>query len=324
MRSQNIIDPKRARLPGRTERVGKTTDAGGWGGFLFGAAFVVAGVFILLVGLGVVPVDPATIHGPIWVVLTLGGIFAVSGLLVWVKALQGLIIAKSCRAPVGDHPQSAILADYPWNVAGIKKSPWGRVWKSLGPTIFLAVFLAPFNWWAWYSGAESLLLKIIVTLFDLGLILATVELGRRFLAALKYGSSALEYARFPCFTGDRVDLRWLPPSGLENAARLTFVLRCVEEWLEYESTGEGRRVTIIHEQLWAATRMIEGPADSRVNQPISLSFELPATVPGSKLSGMLPAIFWELEVSAEATGVDFQERYLVPIYSSEFQGGQVA
>jgi hypothetical protein len=143
-----------------------------------------------------------------------------------------------------------------------------------------------------------------------------VELIRRLLVALKYGKTGIEYARFPFFTGNRVDLGWRQPSGLNTAEKITFTVRCVEEWLELTGLAGDRSEEIFHDQLWAATRTTTGTVACRTNRLVWLSFDIPEDVQGSCLSAGERIIFWELEVVAEAPGVDFDERYLVPIYTA--------
>jgi hypothetical protein len=47
---------------------------------------------------------------------------------------------------------------------------------------------------------------------------------------------------------------------------------------------------------------------------VELRYELPADAQPTQLSADTP-IFWELEVKLDLPGLDFQEIYLVPIYS---------
>ncbi len=312
--SASIVKSERVRLPSRTERVGQTTGLDGLWGFLFGFIFVAAGAAIALVGLKVVPVDPSSVHAPNWVLSLIGGMFAAGGMTIWSMVLQERMLVKRRQAMIACYPLSDALTDYPWDPKGVTKSPWGPMGKSLAGTLFFALFLTPFNWWAWASSEGAFTVKLIVSLFDLCLLFAVIELIRRMLVALKYGRSRLEYGTFPFRTGSRVDLRWLAPSGLESATGITFVLRCVEEWME--STGNEDPISLIHDQLWAVTCMTEGRVDWQPNRSTSLSFDVPETVPGSELSETLTITFWEFEVHVEAPGVDFQERYLVPVYSA--------
>lgn len=311
--SEPVVESQRSRVTA-AEQVGKTTGLGWVGGFLFGLLFVAVGVAIALVGVQVIPVDPGSVHAPYWVLTCFGGIFAGGGLLVWGTVLQSQRLKRRRRAEADRHPGSEVFADYPWDPLGVRKSPWPAAVKAIATSLFLAFFLIPFNWWAWFSAEGVAMVRGIVVLFDLLLLLSCYEALRRLLAALKYGPSGLEYATFPARTGGRVELRWLPPSGLEGATRVRFVLRGVEEWQEVHGAGKNRSVQLIHEQLWAATRTSEGPVVCRSGFPVELAFEVPASAPGSRLSAAGKIVFWELAVSAEAPGVDFQESYLVPVY----------
>lgn len=313
--SGSIEELGRVRLSNRTERVVQTTGLGISGGFLFGFVFVAFGTVITLIGWKIIPVAPSGVHAPYWILSLFGGIFGASGMIVWAMALQEWLQVKRRQALAARHPRSEVFADYPWNPKGITKSPWSLVGKSLCAILLGAEFLTPFNWWAWGATDSSLMIKIIVSLFDLGLAFGVIELVRQILVALKYGNSRVEYETFPCHTGGRVGLRWFAPSGIENTTSVTFVLRCVEEWLESTGTGEDRSSCLIHEQLWAASRGTESRVDIRPNRPLSLAFDVPGAASGSNLSGKLRIIFWELDVCAEAPGVDFQECYLVPVYA---------
>jgi hypothetical protein len=170
-----------------------------------------------------------------------------------------------------------------------------------------------------------LFVKCLISLFDLFILLGAYELVRRILVALKYGSSGVEYETFPFVTGDRVKLKWLVPSGLKNVESITFVLRCVDEWTESIGVGDDRSIIIIHEQQWAATRTTEGRVGNWLNGKLSLSYDIPATAPGSYLSAEPRITFWEIDIYATASGVDFQERYLVPVYrgASSYTGDLV-
>lgn len=314
MLSGSMIELERVRLPERAERVAQTASLGGMVGvFLFGFVFVAIGTLIINhVGQKIIPVYPSGVREEYWILLLVGGIFATFGMILWARVFKARLLEKRRQALVAQVPRSQAFADYPWNPKGITKSPWAPVGKSLGVTLFLAAFLTPFNWWAWRLHGGP---KAIVAVFDVVLVLIVIDLVRRILVALKYGNSWIEYETFPSLTGGSVDLRWWPPSGLENATSIKFILRCVEEWNESRGTGEQRSSSLIHEQLWATTRTTEGRVDCQHNRPMSLSFDVPATAPGSNLSRKLSITFWELDVCAEAPGIDFQERYLVPVYA---------
>jgi hypothetical protein len=281
---------------------------------LFGSVFIMTGIAIILVGLKILPVSPSRVHAPYWFLSVFGGIFATGGFIVWIKVAREQVFVRRRKKLSALHAHSEVFADYPWTPKGITKSPWSKVTQSFAASLILAVFLTPFNWWAWRSGDSPWLIRGIVSLFDLFLALGVIELIRRILVALKYGKSGIEYKTFPFITGDRVNLRWLVPSGLTNVKNITFALRCVEEWTETTGVGDDKTISLIHEQLWAATRTTEGKVNIWPGDRFSLSYDVPITAPGSFLSGDPRITFWELDICATAAGVDFEERYLVPVY----------
>lgn len=314
MLSESIVDAQRMRLPNRTERVNRTTGFSALGGIVFGYIFVGVGVAIILVGLKAIPVNPANIRAPYWVISFTGGMFTMGGILVWTRVLQEQLLVKRRQTLSAQHPRSEIFADYPWNPQGISKSLWSKVFSSLVAILAFAGFLTPFNWWAWGADGVLIFITCLVSLFDLLWILGVYELFRRILAALKYGSSSIKYEHFPFITGERVGLRWSVPSGCQNTESITFVLRCVEEWTESTGAGDDRSTILIHEQLWAATRTTVGRLANWPSTSLSVTFDVPATASGSYLSGEPRITFWELQVCTTAPGVDFEERYLVPVY----------
>lgn len=322
MLSGSVVELERSRRSTQNGNVAKTYGLGGFGGFLLGLVLATVGTIVILVGLedGLLPTSEA--NSKYWPATLTGMCFVAGGIFIWAVWLKERLLVKRRQASVAQHPQSEVFADYPWDPNGITKSPWVAVRKSFVMTLLFGIFLVPFNWFAWTSSEvrDLIVAQIAISLFDLALLFGVIELVRRFLTALKYGTSRLGYQTFPLFTGGRVDLMWMPPSGLENATSIKFVLRCVEEWMETTGSGKKRSAHLVHEQVWAAARTTAGPVDCQPNHPIPLSFDVPATAPGSCLSKKKTNVFWELEVCAKSPGVDFQEQYLVPIYSGESNG----
>ena len=279
-------------------------------------AFVAFGIFTVLIGLEVIPVESSSIHAPYWIITYIGGLFSVFGMFIWFKMHGERLLVKRRQAMSVSRPYSKAYADYPWNSRGITISSWDSVRKLLTKTTIFTMIVIPFNWWAWASDTAVFMVKLITSLFDLFALIAIIMLARDMLAARKYGESRVEYKTFPFLTGSRVDLKWLAPSTLGSCTSITFVLRCVEEWGEKIPNVSQLSVNLVHDQIWAATCKTEGQVNCHIYGSISLSFDIPRTVPGSKLSQKGKAIFWELDVLAKTTGFDFQERYLVPVYSA--------
>jgi hypothetical protein len=68
--------------------------------FVCGLLAVAIGVFLLLIGLGVVPVNPRSVHGPLWIVSAAGIAFMLAGISIAVGAIHGV-------SETGDLPKDA-------------------------------------------------------------------------------------------------------------------------------------------------------------------------------------------------------------------------
>ena len=54
----------------------------------------------------------------------------------------------------------------------------------------------------------------------------------------------------------------------------------------------------------------------RTGETVPLRFDILADVPATNLSdGTVPVVFWELETKLDLPGLDFAERYAVPLYA---------
>ena len=89
----------------------------------------------------------------------------------------------------------------------------------------------------------------------------------------------------------------------------------MEEWYEWEGMAGDRSKRLKHAQLWSATHSVTGRSALATCSRTWLRFEVPDTVPGTFLSAGEHIYFWEFEVTADVVGIDFTERYLVPVYS---------
>jgi hypothetical protein len=58
--------------------------------FVCGLLAIALGLFTLLVGLGIVPVDPRSVHGPMWIATAAGICFLLAGISVAVGAIYGV------------------------------------------------------------------------------------------------------------------------------------------------------------------------------------------------------------------------------------------
>lgn len=83
--------------PGSTMR--NNTPASPRTTFVCGLIAVALGLFLLLVGFGIVPVNPRSVHAPMWTIWGAGVAFMLAGLSISVGAIHGV-------SPTGDLPKN--------------------------------------------------------------------------------------------------------------------------------------------------------------------------------------------------------------------------
>jgi hypothetical protein len=307
-------DGQRKRLAGRTERRGAQTGFPTWGAFAFGAVFVVVGTLIILVGTKIISVDPKGVHAPYWMLTVFGAVFAFAGLMVWSMAWRQYKTNRRRAEMMRRHPDEVSLADYDWNPDGFALPRWRRALQAVAGTAFLAMFLSMFNYWAFWADGPWMV-KAVVILFDLILLAVGWQAGLLVGRAFKFGGSRIEFAEFPYRLPQPVVIRWQPANGIVQANRGEFTLRCVEEWYESHGSGKNRSTQLVHEEIWRATWFLDQPRTFQRWEPVELRFEPTTDVPPTRLSADRP-VFWELDVKLDLPGLDFEEKYLVPVYAS--------
>jgi hypothetical protein len=303
---------EKRRLSGMIEQRGTQTGLPTPVMFLFGLPFAGIGTVVSLVGLRRIPVKPSSVHGPYWLLIAFGLVFALGGIMVWGMAWKQFQANRRRALAREHHADEPALEDYNWDPRGFHCNCWAEAVKAISAAGFYVIFLSIFNWWAWFAGGP-VMVKAIVSLFDLILIFVC---GRAFLTisrAVKFGNSRIEFVRFPYRAADPITVRWLTPPRINRAAKGTFTLRCVKEWYEATGTGSNRSNYIVHEEQWSGTWSLDHAEDFPSGKNIDLEFQPPADAPVTSLSGK-QTVFWEFEVNLSLPGPDFKEAYLVPVY----------
>jgi len=302
---------EKRRLSGMIEQRGAQTGMSTFAMFFFGTPFVGVGAFVALFELKIISVRSST-QAPAFVLIAFGLVFGLAGLLIWIMAWRQYQSNRR-RVQAGErHVSEPALADYPWDPHGFRSSCWVKVTKAAVGAGFLTLFLSIFNWWAWIVPGPWMV-KIIVSLFDLLLAYVYWQTLLTFSRAARFGSSRIEFVRFPCRVTDPVEVRWLTPPGINRANKGSFTLRCVKEFYETTGTGENRTRNVVHEEQWNGTWSFGKPENFPRGKSIELKFEPAVNLPATCLSGP-GTVFWEFEVNLSLPGPDFKETYLVPVY----------
>lgn len=303
---------ERKRLTGHLQPRAVQTGLSSAGMFLFGLPFLGVGIWATLAGTKTIPIDPAKLHAPHWVLAVFGGVFALAGVMLWSLGGRQWRANRRKRDSLANKSRDPALADYAWNPRGFTPPRWSRAAKTLGGVIFFAIFLSIFNWWAFFTPSPWLL-KAIVGLFNLILIFVAWQAGMVLGRTLKFGPSQMEFAKFPFRPGETAVLRWRVPNGISRITKGTFTLRCVEEWYEVSGSGKNRSRTLVQEQVWRATGHVGELRGLLPGKTEELQFDIPADTPSTSLSGD-KTVFWELAVDLDLAGLDFKETYMVPVY----------
>ncbi len=224
----STASPARERIPLRGRQPVSRTKIHDWSSVLFGIPFAGMGTYFLLIGLEKVEIDPGRIHAPMWMITALVSMFLLAGFWFMWHGLEGIRRKARIQNVKTTRASSPWLWDYEWQALGISDNKLKKVMHAFIMLTVVSIFLAPFNWWAFFSGEESIMVKVIVVLLDLafgfgGGYYLLNNLGMY----LKYGNSRLRFANFPFFLGDKLSvvLVDLPP----EIKQLQLDLRCIQE-----------------------------------------------------------------------------------------------
>lgn len=311
--------PRRAadRNPSRVWLRNHATQAGttikGRAAILFGGAFVGMGVFILLITTGVIPTKDPAANAPMWLISVCAGVFAVPGLWVMSYGVRTSIADARVLRQSHRFPDSPWMYDYAWNERGTTYSDLRPIRQSLLFLVILGGLATPGHWIAWEEGRDVWFLWIGMGVLDLCLVIGFCFLCRATLRLVRFGRSRLRYDRFPFFLGDRLAVTWMRPRGMTHGGKLSCKLRCIQE--TFESAGnEGGQVVRAY-AIYEDEQTIEPPMDRPSGfAEVPLSFALPTGDFDTRLRDHPPR-YWQLEIRGECRGVDYQARFLAPVYA---------
>ena len=304
----------RARLSNFPARSRATVH--GWPALLFGLPFAGLGGWVVLMAVGTIAIPPGSLHAPRWVLGVAGGTFGVAGLFLILHGLAGIVVKRRAATIRQLRPGEPWLADHRWDPTRSRSAGFGRLAHQVVGLAFMAVFLAPFHWWAIAAGG-GWFVGILVGLFDLILIGALVHIVVQTARHCRHGRVTFRFDDFPFRAGEAVTgrLRLTQVSALD---RLEVTLRCIEEAYEKRGSGDDQRDVVVCYEVHREALILDGPFDVSCLDGVPLVFDLPPDAPGTALLARPPR-YWDLEVRGIAPGPDVVAHLLVPVYESADQ-----
>lgn len=245
---------------------------------------------------------PPKAHVERWVLATVGAVFALAGLSMFITGVTEVNLKKSLKLSKRRNPQSPWLWDYDWKMgANLKRksTPW---WNHLIGVSILMGFHAV----AWALAIKENF-KGIVVIFPIGITLFTMLVAFIFWLNARRANAhkqvEITISSFPLRSDSsfKIFVQGLKPNLTK---KLEVSLEAIEEIYSYEKNRSGVKTKILHEI--EQTHLVN-------SDKLELYFELPDSNFVSQLSSR-PARFWELHLYADCEGPNLDKRFFLPIY----------
>ncbi|CAI2718050.1 hypothetical protein [Nitrospina watsonii] len=312
MQGESTVNWERVRL-GKSRNSVSGTTLHGWPSILFGLPFAGVGVMLFLVSQGVIGVDPKSVHAPMWMIGLIAGLFFLAGAYMMVHGVIGLGLKKKVEEGRRRSLHQPWLWDYVWDPLGVSENKLKEVMKHFAAALTFIAFLAPFHYMVWFSEEKSVptWVKFVVIFFDFIVVLIIGDGIRKYMQFLKYGNSRLRFLGFPFHLGEKMKLALEGmPAAFDS---VTLNLRYIEEVYETRYSGRRRTREVVCYQIYGEERTMNSGASR--SGGFLMEWDLPDNKEmTTELSGR-PGRFWEIEIKAETPGVDYDSRFLVPVYA---------
>jgi hypothetical protein len=115
-----------------------------------------------------------------------------------------------------------------------------------------------------------------------------------------------------------MEAEFVCPRGIGQFNAIEFTLRCIAEKYELRGTGRDRSRRVVCYSLHEDSYRLD-EAGELTGESVPITFAVPEGFPMTELDAR-PARYWELQVHADTPGVDFDGRYLVPVYARPDRG----
>ena len=243
--------------------------------------------------------------------IVFGAVFALAGLFLMTTGVSAVLSRAAQSIAAGD-PARPWESDYPWDPhSAPAEGSTGGFASVLGRMVAVA-FFGMFNvlWTVPMPGKTRLWVGAIVVLVDLVALLIIVAALLSIWQRLVHGRPSLLWKKFPSRVGERFEASFSPGRSIHLTGAAQVELTCVEQ----ANAGGGR---VVCYGLSTTRQSIPAPADGRPVKTLEISLDVPAGLPGTRLSAPPSQVrFWRMKITAPVRGPDVSAAFLVPIYAA--------
>ncbi len=283
-----------------------------FGAFFFGIPFFCAGLAIILLSMGVIEYDPEDMNAPPWVLGVGGGMFFLPGIIFILIGFQRRKEEKKIKRGKRDASSTPWEWDYPQGPEGYREKKEIHMIKHTILTLIVLIFMIPFNYWAFFSG-EGDGIEGIVLFFDLIPTLGVVRLIYLLVQFKKFGNSSLQFETYPFFLGEKISLvLWGLPVD-KPIQKLDLKLKCIEEEFEWVGGKNAETKQMVPYLVYCDSRTVDDVTLGDGGE-LAIEWELPPDEDFDSQIAERPSIIWELEVTANLKGLNYNAYFLLPVY----------
>lgn len=281
----------------------------------FLSIFLVGGGYSLYRGvtayLGGVPITSPDVL----VFLIVGGLFVAVPVFFLISTLR----SENLPAPPEEAPWTVRPA---WQTKELtedrssegRTTTWAVLWNLV--TWPLAVIILREAIWQPPEPEWAALLILIFPAVGIGFAWSALK---RVLHRWKYGTSTLRMETMPGRLGRRLRARLRAPLAPDEAPEDGFhvQLSCYRRYVDH--TGEGS--TVRRDLKWRDEKHLRGQPSSEKEgvTEVPLSFELPSDQPSSTPHKTKERMLWEVSVSADVPGLDYESAFEIPVFEPDDQ-----
>jgi len=275
------------------------------------------GIFLLMVA-GIIPAGGN--DKPNLIVGALAAVFAGVGLWLFLHGAVTKIKSLISDYRYRRHPDEPWIWDHRWNPRMARTKEGRSILLGFLFVLLFACFLLPFNWWAFGSPFSWLpasnecsnpVVVVVIIPFDLVWLFCIGYMVYALVRYIKYGNSRLHFSSFPFYLGGELRATLSRVGRLRRARTLTIRLVCVEETFE---TREKNRSAGMCYALYEDKQVLTAKELREIQgRTLPVAFPLPFYPPATRLTAR-PSYYWEVVVTADIKGIDYEAVFLVPVY----------